>query len=348
MKQLTRIPLVVALAIVPFSCDPLLLGPLEENNALHNYEYLWEDFQASYGPFCVKDLNWDSLGAVYGGNLSESSSDQELYKALTGLLGELHDNHVSLVPTDPQFPFFQSGIVGELGTFTDFRASVVRDRYLSGDVDSRFDCLFGRLDGDIGYVHLTHVSAGVKLWEDFFDAAFAALGDTRGMIVDLRNNSGGNDQEAVYIAGRFAREEKDAFGFRLKDGPGMDDYTPFHFYKVKPEGKTRYHKPLVVLTHRFTISAGETLTMSFRRLDQVTVVGDTTSGAFSDMTIRELPNGWAYTISIGDWRDHNLVSYEGIGLAPDVPVLNRPEDLATGRDEALEAAMALLAAAPAD
>ncbi|MEL6256252.1 MAG: hypothetical protein AAFR87_29885 [Bacteroidota bacterium] len=31
-----------------------------------------------------------------------------------------------------------------------------------------------------------------------------------------------------------------------------------------------------------------------------------------------MPNGWVYSLSIGDWRDAEGVSFEDIGLIPDI------------------------------
>lgn len=60
------------------------------------------------------------------------------------------------------------------------------------------------------------------------------------------------------------------------------------------------------------------------------------------MTRRELPNGWAYGISVGVWTDPDGRSYEGIGFPPDVVVKNQPEELEQGIDSALETAISLL------
>ncbi|HPS12687.1 MAG TPA: S41 family peptidase, partial [Prolixibacteraceae bacterium] len=183
---------------------------------------------------------------------------------------------------------------------------------------------------------------GIDTYEKAFDFLLDYLKDTDGIIIDVRNNPGGIDQESVYIAGRFATETKTGFKFRLKNGPEHDDFTPFYEYTVSPQGKTQYTKGVAVMTHRFSISAAETFTMDMSQFDHVTIVGDTTSGAFSDMTSRELPNGWVYTISIGDWRSADGTSYEGIGFPPDVVVQNDSTDVANGRDEALETAISLL------
>jgi C-terminal processing protease CtpA/Prc len=78
---------------------------------------------------------------------------------------------------------------------------------------------------------------------------------------------------------------------------------------------------------------------------RVTVIGDTTSGAFSDIIKRELPNGWIYSISIGDWRDVNGISYEGEGIPPDLVVRNKVDDIANGKDEAIEKAIDMISMA---
>jgi C-terminal processing protease CtpA/Prc len=82
--------------------------------------------------------------------------------------------------------------------------------------------------------------------------------------------------------------------------------------------------------------------MAMRGLSNVTFVGDTTAGSFSNQINRELPNGWAYSISIGQWVDGDGISYEGIGLAPDLLVQNKKDDVLSGKDEALEKAIEIL------
>lgn len=72
----------------------------------------------------------------------------------------------------------------------------------------------------------------------------------------------------------------------------------------------------------------------------VTQAGDTAFGIFSDNPKRELPNGCIYSVSSGDFRAADGKSYEGIGLAPQIRIVNTKEDIAAGRDKVLEAALA--------
>src|SRR5690606_1788671 len=107
---------------------------------------------------------------------------------------------------------------------------------------------------------------------------------------------------------------------------------------VEPTGGTRYTKPIVLLTSRWTGSAGETFTLAMDELPHVTLLGDHTSGGFSDNIARELPNGWFCFMSIGDYRAADGQSYEGIGVAPDIRLVNTKDDILAGRDRALEQA----------
>jgi C-terminal processing protease CtpA/Prc len=99
---------------------------------------------------------------------------------------------------------------------------------------------------------------------------------------------------------------------------------------------------VVLLTNRTTQSAGETFTLAMRQITSVTQVGDTTYGIFSDNPQRELPNGWIFTVSTGDFRAADGRNYEGIGLAPQVLVQNRKAEVEAGQDKALEKAIGLL------
>ncbi|MBN2276001.1 MAG: S41 family peptidase [Bacteroidales bacterium] len=321
------------------ACDKMLLGPDAENTPVNNYDIFCKDIKERYGPFCVKDINWDSLTVAYRSAIVTENSEQALYLAIKSLMVHLNDNHVSLVTTNPEYPFFQSGIVGRLVTFTDFSLPVIENNYLLSKTDFASGLMYGKLDNNLGYIYMSHVAAGIGNFEKFLDEALETLKETDGIIIDLRNNSGGHEDEAVYIVGRFTEKEYEADKFRLKVGPGENDYSPFYSYWIEPKGKNPYLNKVVVLTHRFTISAAETLTMGFKRLERAVTIGDTTSGAFSDMVTRELPNGWVYSISIGDWRDYRGISYEGIGYPPDITIQNRAEDIASGFDEALERAI---------
>lgn len=92
----------------------------------------------------------------------------------------------------------------------------------------------------------------------------------------------------------------------------------------------------MVLTDRYTISAGERTVMALREFPTVTVVGDTTSGAHGTMIGRELANGWFYSLVPQKVLMSDEKSYEGIGIAPDIRVINRKDELRRGIENTLD------------
>jgi len=333
----------ILFGLLLFSCDKVLLDEELPDNPVANFESLWKEFDDKYGLFAVKQIDWDSVYAVYRPQIDQAHSSTELYNVLKEMLARLNDSHVALLPTKGSgLPFYQSGALGKLDSMADFSLDVVKANYLH---DSKFAdpfFMYGLLDNNIGYIHIEGFSDLPKFLEDPMNEVLSALENTDGLIIDVRGGYGGEDLAGQYIAGRFARERKVYMKTRVKSGPGENDFTSFQTWEIEPEGGFQYQKPIVVLTHRFTISARETFCLAMKTLPQMTFIGDTTAGAFSNQINRELPNGWGYSLSIGEWIDAENISHEGIGLVPDILVKNQKSDLLNGQDEALETAIQAL------
>jgi len=333
---LTLLPLVLC-------CDDLLLEEYTTNNPVSNFETLWKEFDEKYGLFRIKQIDWDMVYETYRPQINNEQSDTALYEVITTMLASLNDSHVALLPTkDSGLPFYQSGILGTKDSIDDFSLDIIKANYLEDEKFMGPFFTYGKLPANIGYMHIEGFSDLPKYLEDPLEDVLNALRNTNGMIIDVRGGYGGEDLAGQYIAGRFTSETRPYMKTRVKSGPGEDDFTSLQTWNIKPSGSFQYIKPIVVLTHRFTISARETFCLAMRTLPQVTIVGDTTAGAFSNQINRELHNGWGYSLSIGEWFDADGISHEGTGLIPDVIVQNKKHDLLNGRDEALEKSIELL------
>ena len=94
-----------------------------------------------------------------------------------------------------------------------------------------------------------------------------------------------------------------------------------------------------------SVSAAETFTMTvLDRQPHVTRVGANTQGVFSDVLGRKLPNGWSFGLPNEIYLTKDGRAFDETGVPPDVEVPIFPtEDLANGRDSALNKAVELLA-----
>jgi carboxyl-terminal processing protease len=312
-----------------------------DENALRNFDLLWSEFDRYYGLFAVKGIDWDSLNGVYRPQLDEHSTPADLYRVSTALLAHLDDNHVTLFPDQPDLPRWSADLVDGVRPPEAFSASVAHS-YLDATHDEGV-LVWGHLDGGIGYINLgDHFGNKTAPYAAALDRALEQLSNAPGLVLDLRGCAGGFDPTVQYVAGRFAGDRRLYMTTRKRNGPAHGDFTePVEWY-VEPTGDRQFTKPIVLLTTRFTQSGGETFTLALRALSNVTHAGDTTSGAFSDNPARELWNGWIVTLSVGDFRAADGQSYEGRGLAPEVVLCNRREDVLAGKDAVLEKAVEIL------
>jgi carboxyl-terminal processing protease len=73
-----------------------------------------------------------------------------------------------------------------------------------------------------------------------------------------------------------------------------------------------------------------------KQLPYVTTMGDNTNGIFSDMYDFKLPNGWLATLSHQQYFSSEMKNFEGIGIEPDIKLLNEPKNISNGKDPLIE------------
>lgn len=110
--------------------------------------------------------------------------------------------------------------------------------------------------GDIGVIRIGNSLGNNDLIRGF-DEAILAAGDTRGLVLDLRNTpSGGNTEVARSIIGHFVDEVR---SYQVHHIPSFDREfsVPRSFVEQVHPREPRYRKPFVVLAGHWTGSMGE-------------------------------------------------------------------------------------------
>lgn len=344
MKLVNAFPMV--LLAFASGCTYMLVDDDPEPTPTAVFEQVWTDFDQYYGLFAVKGIDWDARHAELAPLVHDGLTDAELYALLIELLEPLDDKHVSLFPAGSDLPTWSVDLVDGRFPTPAFDLQLIRAEYLDTWIAPHPLIAGGRLaagsSASVGYIHIGGFEGSERSYRLALDQLLDELADVDAMILDIRDNPGGFDPLAQYVAGRFASERALYMTVRKRVGPSHDDFgEPVEWY-VEPSEDRRFTGPIALLTTHATQSAGETFTLALRRRAELVQIGGTTAGAFSDNIMREAGNGWAYTISVGDYRDHLGDSYEGIGLAPDLALENTLADLEARRDPILELAIAQL------
>jgi carboxyl-terminal processing protease len=173
------------------------------------------------------------------------------------------------------------------------------------------DVAFTDLGEGIGYIRVRQMRADLP---EALDNALRELGQARGLIIDVRGNSGGG-----FDGPRAVRN------FNLDDGTEP----------LRP----RYAGPIAMLIDSRCVSAGEGWTSWFVASKRARLFGTATAGASSRKEVYTLANG-AYRVRfpVKLYKGFLDRPIEHRGLEPDVPVRNNAADLAAGKDTVLEAA----------
>ncbi|WP_224994515.1 S41 family peptidase [Cesiribacter sp. SM1] len=327
------------------SCeDSLINEPPLKNSPVGNFDLLWQDFHDYYGLFEVKKINWDSVYAVYKPQVHEGMSEAEFYAVSTSMLSILNDAHVTLFPTNPDLPRWSVDLEDGISHQEDYKFEVVKENYLQNHKQAGGVFDWGWLSDSIGYIHVDHFMVKLADVDDAMKEIAPALKKAKGIVLDIRDAPGGQDPVGQRLAGYFAQEKYLYMKTRKRSGPNPADFTDWLNWYVDPMGGGELKdKPVILMTTRFTGSGAETFSLAMLELPQVTQAGDTTAGAFSDNPMRQLYNGWMFSLSVGDFRDASGESFEGRGLAPALLWENNPADVKAGKDEALEKAIQHLA-----
>ena len=167
--------------------------------------------------------------------------------------------------------------------------------------------------------------------------------ELKGIIIDIRDNPGGEDGIAIAIINRFCDRKRVAFHRKTKIGPGKDDFTPLKTWYLEPQGDVQFTGPIVLLTCDSVFSGGEAFALAIKELPHVTIIGDNTNGIFSYQLEKKLPNGWEYCLSYQVYLSADMVCYEGKGVPVDIEVFNKKADIENGIDPLITRALEVIA-----
>ncbi|WP_288372083.1 S41 family peptidase [uncultured Algoriphagus sp.] len=329
MKKLTGI-WTLWILLVCGSCEQLFLDSQPENTNAENFDILWEVMNERYSLFDYKKIDWDSVRNVYRPLALQAQSDTELYDVFASMLNTLRDGHVNL-----RTPFDISRYLPYLGEPANYSFDVLEQNYL-GDYRITGFLLNQEIDG-VGYIH--YRSFATPILDSELNYVIDRFKDLPGVIIDIRNNEGGDPANGLKIMSRIIKERTKLFSYQLKNGPDTNDFSDEKEIFLDPDTENpSFNGRIVVLTNRAVYSAGSYFSAYTKALLNVPLIGDDTGGGSGVPAGYDLPNGWYFNYSSTIGYTVDGLNFEG-GVPVDIRVEMTPEDIAAGKDPILERAI---------
>lgn len=199
----------------------------------------------------------------------------------------------------------------------------------------------------LGYIKISTFSEDYSLLASTWEYFIKRLVDNEipGLIIDIRNNSGGSGSLAMDFAGYFYSEEIPLYeGYYYSEKTDSFE-SDGNSTRITP-GPIQYEGPIVVLVSPYCISACEGFAYAMTQEGRSTIIGNyPTAGAFGEVGQGQykLPDDMSMQFPTGrpETPDRKLL-IEGTGVIPNIIVPVTEEAVLGNTDAVLERAIQTL------
>ena len=146
--------------------------------------------------------------------------------------------------------------------------------------------------------------------------------EVEGIILDLRNNSGGLVSSGIAVADSFLSEQPIV---ETKDRNGIKD-------AIISQKKTYFDGPMVTLVNKGTASASEILAGSLQDNERSILIGKQTYGKGLIQSLKSLGEDSGIAITVASYLTPKGNNIQGKGITPDT-ILDFPEAREYGNSE---------------
>ena len=207
------------------------------NSPQANFESLWKIIDEQYCFLEYKKqeygLDWDEVHERYAKRITASMGSEALFEVLSEMVNELRDGHVNLHSSMASSQY-REWFDAYPRNFSDSIQAI----YLRKDYINSSGLTYQILENNIGYIYCESFSDGIG--DGNLNQILSRLAICDGLILDVRNNGGGNLTTAQKLASRFTNE-KVLVGYMChKKGPGHTDFSEPKPVFLEPSDGTRW------------------------------------------------------------------------------------------------------------
>ena len=214
------------------------------------------------------------------------------------------------------------------------------------EIDDYSTFKYAILDNNIGLLTISDFMN--NSFTQLFDSIYNKILKSNALIIDLRNNGGGNSKNADYILTHLSYNpiKTSSWSSRM--------YIPVHAswnypqewysnsseYLTPIENNIIYDKPVVVLINAGTFSSSEDFCVKFKGMNRGKLIGTKTGGSTGNGVQITLIEGVA-KVNICSKKDiaPDGTKFVGIGIIPDIEVKETRQSFLDKKDIVLERAV---------
>lgn len=177
-----------------------------------------------------------------------------------------------------------------------------------------------------------------------FDSVYKQILNTQALIIDLRQNTGGNGSQGEYLLKHLVTTpfpEPQISSRQYNPLLKAWGQSTISLYTMLP-GSTQpftdrpiYKNPVVVLTGNLTASAAEDFTMQFDAVKRGLIVGQPTAGTTGQPIFSTLPGGGTLRVCVRKDAYPDGKEFVGKGIQPSLEIKESADSFRNGEDRVL-------------
>lgn len=209
-----------------------------------------------------------------------------------------------------------------------------------------------KLPDNVGYIKIPSFQQGLFNHEKFIEV-FDSLENISSLIIDIRDNGGGNSGYGDFVLKLICPDTIPALDWSspkyipvLKswgapEEPYIEKGKPLIPFSAGHAEIPKFEIPVVLLVNSNTFSAAEDFAAIFRTAKRGIIIGTPTGGSTGQPVMVDLGYDYMARICARDEWLPDGTEFIGIGIIPDVIVEETP-DIFSGKDSVLEKALEIL------
>ena len=305
-----------------------------DDNPKGNFEALWNILDRNYCFFEYKDIDWDAVYVEYNSRVTPDINNDGLFKLMGEMLAELKDGHVNLTASHDITRYWEWR--DDYPSNFDLK---IQEQYLGNDYGIVAGMSYKILEDNIGYIYYGSFASDLSIGG--LSQVLDRMAICKGIIIDVRNNGGGNLTNVEKLSSRFFNEKTLIGYISHKTGTEHNDFSELYPKYVESYDGIRYQKPVAVLTNRGCYSATNEFVSIMKYAHNATIIGDKTGGGSGLPFSSELPNGWSVRFSTSPMFNAEKEHIE-FGVEPDIYVNMNEDDIDKNKDTIIETARDVL------